>query len=165
MLAVIPNRNVPICDLPLLKTLHRAIVARPGRITHARELREAMASYVPIDVQFQEAFSTARVSRPHLARYYPRSLEKHRKGDAQAEWVANEEVSEIDLENVLPLSPSSEWNIDNDAARTAQRLLGNMALVRRNQNRDMGNKSFTEKKAIFLGSGYLTTQDIAKFDD
>jgi hypothetical protein len=56
-----------------------------------------MASYVPTDAQFQEAFSTARVSRPHLARYYLRALEKYRKGDPQPEWVANEEVTEIDL--------------------------------------------------------------------
>jgi hypothetical protein len=143
----------------------RAHEVGAGSITKARELRDAMAAYVPTDAQFQEAFSTARVSRPHLARYYIRAIEKFRKGDSQPEWVANEEVTEIDLEHKLPLNPSPDWKIDGDVARSAQRLLGNMALVRRNQNRDMANKPFSEKKAVFAGSGYFTTNDIAKYDE
>lgn len=135
-----------------------------GRITMARELREAMSRYVPLDAQFVEAFSTARVSRARLARYYLRALEKQRKGDPQPEYVANEEVTDIDLEHVLPLTPGEEWNVENDVARTAQRLLGNMALVKKNQNRDMGNKPFSEKREIFRSSAYFTTQDIAKFE-
>jgi hypothetical protein len=123
-----------------------------------------MSRYVPTDAQFIEAFSTARVSRARLARYYLRALEKQRKGDSQPEYVANEEVSEIDLEHVLPLTPSDQWNVEADVARTAQRLLGNMALIRRNQNRDVANKPFSEKKEIFRSSGYFTTRDIAKFE-
>ena len=40
------------------------------KITKARELREAMKPYAPTDAEFEEAFASARVSRPHLARYY-----------------------------------------------------------------------------------------------
>ena len=76
-----------------------------GRITRARGLREAMAAYVPADAQFREAFATARVSRPHLARYYLRALEKSLKKDPQPEYVANEDVTGINLEHVPPLSP------------------------------------------------------------
>ena len=142
----------------------RAQEVGSGRITKARELRDAMDKYVPSDAQFIEAFSTARVSRPRLARYYLRALEKQRKGDSQPEWVANEEVSEIDLEHVLPLNPGEEWDIESDVARAAQRLLGNMALVKRVQNRDMANRPFLEKRDTFRSSGYYTTQDIAKYD-
>ena len=46
-----------------------------------------------------------RVCRPHLARYYLRALEKSLKYDDQPEYVANEEVTEINLEHCLPLSP------------------------------------------------------------
>lgn len=135
------------------------------RITKARELREAMANYVPTDTAFEEAFATARVSRPHLARYYLRALEKSLKSDDQPEYVANEEVTEINLEHVLPLSAGPEWGVDSDGARAAQRMLGNMALLRANQNRDLGTKAFIEKKSIYKESGYLSTQEIAHFEN
>jgi Protein of unknown function (DUF1524) len=88
-------------------------------ITKARDLREAMKKYVPTDSEFEQAFSTARVSRPHLARYYLRALEKSLKSEAQPEYVANEEVTEINLEHVLPLSPSEVWQVDSDEAKAA----------------------------------------------
>lgn len=134
------------------------------KITKARELRDAMSNYVPADAAFEEAFATARVSRPHLARYYLRALEKSLKHDDQPEYVANEEVTEVNLEHVLPLTAGPEWGVDSDGAKAAQRMLGNMALLRANQNRDLGTKPFAEKKLIYGESGYLTTQQLAKFD-
>ena len=74
-----------------------------GRITKAFQLRDAMKNYVPNDREFEEAFSGARVSRPHLARYYLRALEKIVQGIPQPKYVANEEVAEINLEHVMPL--------------------------------------------------------------
>ena len=93
-----------------------------------------MDNYVPSDAQFEEAISTARVSRAHLARYYLRALEKTLKNDAHPEYVANEDVADVNLEHVLPLSPSADWRVDADTARTGQRLLGNMVLLRANQD-------------------------------
>lgn len=134
------------------------------RITKARELRDAMKKYVPTNREFEEAFAGARVSRPHLARYYLRALEKSLKRDPQPEYVANEDVAEINLEHVLPLTPGTDWKIDPDVARAAQRLLGNMVLLKANQNRDIGNKSFAEKRKIFKSSGYYITQQVATND-
>src|SRR5215467_1508472 len=142
---------------------NRAQDVGTGKITKARELRAAMANYVPSDSQFEEAFSTARVSRPHLARYYLRALEKALKNDPQPEYVANEDVADINLEHVLPLNPSADWKVDSDTARTGQRLLGNMVLLRNNQNRDIGNRIFEEKKDIFKQSGYFITQQIGEY--
>lgn len=135
------------------------------KITKARELREAMAKYVPTDAAFEEAFATARVSRSHLARYYIRALEKNLKKEEQPEYVANEEVSEINLEHVLPLSAGAEWGVDSDEARAAQRMVGNMVLLKANQNRDIGNKSFAEKKIVYKDSGYFTTKRIAEYEN
>jgi Protein of unknown function (DUF1524) len=39
-----------------------------------------------------------------------------------------------------------------------------MVLLKVNQNRDIGNKSFEEKKMIYAASGYLITQQVAKYD-
>lgn len=133
------------------------------RIKTARDLREAMKDYVPTDKEFEEAFASARVSRAHFARYYLRALDKTIKDDPHPEYVANEEAEDISLEHVLPMNPAAEWNIDDDAAQAAQRLLGNMVLLRVNQNVDLGNSTFKEKKKVFAQSGYSITNQVADY--
>lgn len=134
------------------------------QITKASELKEAMRRYVPTDAEFEEAFATARVSRQHLARYYLRALEKASKGIAQPEYVANEDVSDIDLEHVLPLNPNEDWDIDEDSAQAAQKLLGNMVLLRTSQNRDLGNQNFEAKRIVLAKSGYDLTKQVGRYE-
>ena len=45
----------------------------------AAQLREAMKSYVPSDLEFEFSFAMARVSRAYQARYYLRALENATK--------------------------------------------------------------------------------------
>ncbi|HEY5793716.1 MAG TPA: DUF262 domain-containing protein [Bosea sp. (in: a-proteobacteria)] len=140
----------------------RAFDVGSSRITKARELRDAMKEYVPSDVAFEQAFAAARVSRSHLARYYLRAIEKQRAADPQPEYVPNDDVSQINLEHVLPLTPTAEWGVDAEQARSAQRLLGNMALMREADNRAVANKSFDEKRSVYAKSEYQTTSEIAE---
>ena len=140
----------------------RAQEVGTGVITKARELRQKMENYVPVDAEFQTAFETARVSRPRLARYYLRALEKTAKGEREAEFVPNEEVQDVTLDHILPLSPGHEWNIGDEEAEAVQKLLGNMVLIRSSENRDLGNKSFSKKRETYAASGYFTTQMVAE---
>ncbi|MGO8953042.1 MAG: HNH endonuclease family protein [Rhodomicrobium sp.] len=117
-----------------------------------------MKDYVPNDATFTTAFASARVGRPFLARYYLRALDKTLKNDPVPEYVANEDETEINLEHVMPLTPSSEWAIDADTGSTAQKLLGNMILLRAPSNSALGNKSFAEKKKVYAESAYAITQ-------
>jgi hypothetical protein len=48
----------------------RANLIGTGKITKASELRESLKNELPTDSQFEQAFSTARVSKAYLARYY-----------------------------------------------------------------------------------------------
>jgi hypothetical protein len=143
----------------------RAHEVGSGQVTRARQLRDNMAEYVPTDAEFEEAFSVARVSRPYLARYYLRALEKTYKGVAQPEYVANEDVADITLEHYMPLNPGPEWHTNPEMAQAAQKFLGNMALVRETQNRDLGNRPPQDKKAIIAKSGYDLTKMIAEYDE
>jgi hypothetical protein len=140
----------------------RAQEVGQGKITKARELREAMQRYVPTDREFEEAFATARVSRPHLARYYLRAIEKTLTDDPQPEYVANEDVQDINLEHIMPLDPGPEWSVDEEAARASQKLLGNMVLLKADQNRAIGNSDFTTKRAAYAKSGYYVTRAVAE---
>lgn len=132
-----------------------------GRITKARQLRDAMENYVPTDMEFQTAFATARVSRPRFARYYLRALEKTMKGEGEPELVPNEDVKDVTLDHILPLSPGDDWNVGDEQAEAVQKLIGNMALIRASENRDLANKGFHEKRAKYATSAYFTTQMIA----
>jgi hypothetical protein len=135
-----------------------------GTITKARELREAMQDYVPNDSEFESAFAVARVSRAFQARYYLRALEQSAKRVAQPEYVPNESVADINLEHVMPLNPIEDWEVDDDLAETSQNLLGNMVLLKSNQNRDLGNLSFAEKCAVYAKSGYDLTKQVATYE-
>ena len=142
----------------------RAQEVGTGRITKARELRDAMERYVPSDAEFEAAFATARVSRAHLARYYLRSIDKLTKDDPQPEFLANEDAEQITLDHVLPQTPSNEWNVNEDEAEVVQKMLGNLVLLRANQNRNLGNASFSKRKAVYSESGYFVTRMVADYD-
>ena len=133
------------------------------QITKASELREAMKSYVPSDAEFEASFSNARVSRAYQARYYLRALENTKKQMTQPEYVPNESVADINLEHVMPLKVGEEWDIDDDMAETSQNMLGNMVLLKSNQNRDLGNLPFAEKKIAYAKSGYDLTKQVASY--
>lgn len=134
------------------------------KITKATELREAMGNYVPTDLVFQEEFATARVSRAHLARYYLRAIERHRQHQAQPEFIPNDNVADVNLEHVLPLSPSADWNVTPEEARASQKLIGNMVLLSAGQNKEIANLSFEKKKPVLLASEFITTKEVASFD-
>ena len=70
---------------------------------------------------------------------------------------------DVSLEHVLPLEPSHNWNIDEDTASAAQKMLGNMVLLKAPQNRDLGNSGFDKKRAVLGVSGYYTTKDVAEY--
>jgi hypothetical protein len=141
----------------------RAFEVGTGRIKKARELREAMERYVPSDREFEEAFATARVSRAHLARYYLRALDKTLKGDPHPEYIANEDESTINLEHVLPVGPSPGWSMDPEERAIAERMLGNMVLMRATKNRDLGNGAFAAKRKAYASSSYAITSEVAQY--
>jgi hypothetical protein len=143
----------------------RAAEIGTGKITKARELREAMKQYVPSNEEFEQAFSVARISRTWLARYLIRAIEKKRKDLPCPEFIENEDVRDVNLEHVLPINPSTGWAVDPDIAEASYNLLGNLALLSSAKNSDVGNLTFAEKKNALAQSGYLTTKEIGEYSE
>lgn len=136
-----------------------------GKITKARELRDAMRDAVPSDAAFEAAFATARLSKGYLARYLLRAIDQTLRGDPTPEFVANDDYESVNLEHIIPVSPSTEWSITAEDAATAQTLIGNLTLLSSKTNVTIGNKSFSEKRAAYKDSGYKITYDLEKFAD
>lgn len=131
-----------------------------GKITKARELRDAMSSAVPSDAAFEGAFATARISKGYIARYLLRAIDQTMKGDLTPEFVANEDYEATNLEHIVPVTPSAEWNISAEDAATAETLIGNLTLLSSKLNVKIGNQGFAEKKASYKLSPHKITFSI-----
>ncbi len=139
-----------------------AVAVSRGEITTAKKLREAMAESVPKDEEFKQSFAVASVKRDFLARYYLRALELHVKGEKKPQLLPSEDTTAVNLEHILPVTPSDAWKISDEMAEAYYKRIGNMVLLNAKENVGIGNKAFDEKKPIFKRSPFALTAEIAK---
>ena len=133
------------------------------KIRDVEALASAARSSLPNDIQFREAFRTARVSKNYLARYYLQALERQ-TGGKQPQLVANPNPDEVNLEHILPQSPNAaHWSIDPDQAEAYCNRIGNLVLLTADENSRLGNGSFETKRAVFKTALLKLTADVAKF--
>jgi hypothetical protein len=73
------------------------------------------------------------------------------------------ESATISLEHILPEHPEMEWLDFNesDHDKFVYRL-GNMTLLHSGQNRDVGNKRYDEKRAVYQDSDFEVTRKLAQ---
>lgn len=67
------------------------------------------------------------------------------------------------IEHVLPRSPAAGWDAfsDRDLDTFIYRL-GNMVMLEAGKNKDLGNRSYTEKRPVLQQSGLLLTRQLAE---
>lgn len=120
---------------------------------------------LPTDAAFISAFSVATVSKQALARYYLRMLESALRG-GYAELVPNEDTARVNLEHVLPVTPSAGWleSWTVDDAKAYHRRLGNMAILASKINSTIGNDEFDVKRTVLANSKFELTKTIADYE-
>ena len=132
-----------------------------GKIVNANELSEAMEAALPNDARFGLAFRNLTVANHRLARYYLRTLEIAYHGEAEPEWIPNDDTV-ITLEHVLPERPGTNWPRFEPAIHSANyKRLGNLVLLAGTINRDIGNDPFEEKRKFLEASEYYLTRELA----
>ena len=124
-----------------------------------------MLDVVPNDEVFKRTFSVASVRRGNLARYYLRALELYMKDERKPQLVPTEDTTAVNLEHILPVNPSDDWNVSSEVAAAFYRRLGNMVLLNAKENVEIGNGTFLEKKAVFRRSPFVLTSQVAKWRD
>lgn len=68
---------------------------------------------------------------------------------------------EIDtIEHILPRNPGEEWGEDNYDFDSLIYRLGNLCLLEKSYNMDLENKSYNDKKLVFVQSAFSTTKTI-----
>lgn len=133
-----------------------------GGIKTAKALREFLSDKVPTDDQFERSVATAKVSKPVLARYYLIALEMA-AGNKSGELVPSRDVSQVNLEHVIPKTFNSDFNLKRPEYEDLVNRLGNLAIMNSSWNADIGNQAFDIKKPIYKSSELVLTAMLAKY--
>lgn len=134
-----------------------------GTLSSARSVIERLKGIYPEDQIFSAAFtdkelSTIGARNKKVVRYILFSLEKHLSNNEY-----DFESDKYNIEHILPESPGAEWpeyneNRDNKFIYR----LGNYTLLNASENRDIGNKDYPAKKAVYQNSSFQITQKVSE---
>lgn len=138
-----------------------------GEVKNATGAMSDLKDVYPSDEEFKSNFSlkvfdTANSKARKITRYVLFSIENqlHNKNYPN-------ETSEATIEHILPENLSDSWlNVfDREKHEEYVYRLGNLTLLEESLNsRDASNKSFLEKKVVYVKSQYNITKDLKKFE-
>lgn len=141
-----------------------AVKITTGEIKTAQDLAGA-GKTVPSDKAFEAEFAKHRVTQAALARYYLRALQVKASGTDEPEWEPTEDPV-ITLEHVMPQSPGEGWfGLGDETHGLYYKRIGNLALLRESKNTRLGNRPFSDKRAVLAASGYSLTAEIGQDTD
>lgn len=136
-------------------------VALDINITKTYKIDELKAGIYVSDAEFEQTFAYKEFvysSRNNqIAKYILGRIEKFESG-------ASIDITNSTLEHILPDNPNDDWNWDDVKIQQYHYRLGNLTLLEAIKNRDLGNASFSEKKAIYKQSTIPMTIEIGNSD-
>lgn len=134
-----------------------------GRLPDSGAVVAALAAVYPADSAFRAAFSekslpTTQSRNKRVVRYILCALEKQLTGTA-----LDFDSDSFNLEHILPENPEGGWDgfSDNELDALVYRL-GNLTLLAKGVNRDLGNAPYSAKKAAYASSGFAITRKVAE---
>lgn len=144
--------------------VYNAVAEKISRkqLTDVTSLLGAMSSVYPGDDAFRAAFAeksirTTQSRNKRVVRYILCELEKRLTGAA-----LDFDSDTINLEHVLPENPGAGWEaFSDDEVEALVYRLGNLTLMSKGANKDLGNAPYTVKKPVYAASTQGITQKIA----
>jgi len=134
-----------------------------GEHTGPRDMLEGVRQVYPSDDQFRASFHEKSIAATTarnrgVIRYILCELERQRSG-----MHLDVDDGAITLEHVCPLGPQDGWtqSTDEEIDALTQRL-GNVVLLERDRNRDIGNAEYEAKRAAYRCSVYETTRELGE---
>ena len=124
---------------------------------------EKLKTIYPSDEEFQTAFETKIFKTQKTnknVRYFLYRIERYLSGGEAVNF------DEITLEHILPQNPSEEWfkAFDNtDQLEDWVNRLGNLTLLSREENKNIGRKNFEQKKQLFKSSSFKITKKFSEY--
>lgn len=134
-----------------------------GDITTAIQVLDGLRTIYPDDDRFKAAFAektirTTNSRNNRIARYILCELEKQANGQAY-----DFESDIFNIEHILPQNPEQGWKCftDEEADALVYRI-GNMTLLAKGANKNMGNADYATKRPILANSNYGLTRQLAE---
>ena len=148
---------------PLERASHaaaRAVIE--GRATRPRAVFEQLGAIYVDDDRFESDFARWTIGESRRARLAKYVL-VHLEGDAGGK-ATDPDADPATVEHVLPENPSGDWaaSFPPDRWEAAVDRLGNLTLLERAANRDVGSGGYAVKRAAYEASGYALTRQIAE---
>ena len=134
-----------------------------GAVANASGLKKLLEGFNPSDDEFETAFSVSSVTKSPIARYYLRAIERFLLKDSEPELVPNSNQEEVNLEHILPQSPSPGWSIPVDQMKKLYKRIGNLALMSSSANSAAENAVFSEKLVFYKDSKLILTNQLTSF--
>ncbi len=165
--AIISFRYNVICNLPshdqerLYNEIARNVSGK--KYASTAELLSALGAVYPDDSLFKTAFAEKElrttVSRnKKIVRWILFEIERQKY-----QQKFDSESATYSIEHILPEHPSEAWSaIDETKQDRMKYLLGNMTPLETSRNREVGNKDYQTKLAVYQRSAFKMTQAIAE---
>lgn len=136
-----------------------------GEISTLPELSKALSKVTPGDATFASGFRYKRIDKPRIARYLLRSIEAHWRQEESPETSVVDDPNVVNLEHLLPkrYPQNGEWpHFSPDEHRAYATRLGNMVLVRSDDNSSAGQLPFAQKRPMLetAAQNITTTRDV-----
>jgi len=133
-----------------------------GHALRALQVFEALQEIYPKDESFKAVFSdktirTTDTRNNRVVRYILCELERQVSGQD-----LDFESDAFNVEHVLPQNPQSNWTpfSDQEVEDMVYRI-GNMALLTKGANKDIGNASYVLKRPVLAQAPFALTQTLA----
>ncbi|CAK8719233.1 DUF262 domain-containing protein [Candidatus Electronema halotolerans] len=159
-----------ICNLPthdqerLYNEIARNVSDKKYASTAA--LLAALGAVYPDDSLFKTAFAekelrTSFSRNKKIVRYILFEIERQKY---QQEFDV--ESATYSIEHILPEHPSEAWSVIEEAKQERMKYrLGNMTPLETSRNRELGNKDYQTKRAVYQRSAFKMTQAVAEHYD
>ena len=140
-----------------------AVRLSSGELNTVQDILQLLQKAYPQDDAFRAAFTdkelrTSSSRNKKVMRYILFELEKQLSGN---DYDSNSD--KYNIEHILPENPGSDWP-DYDEHRDDKFIyrLGNMTLLEKSENRDMGNSGYTAKQGCYRDSRFGITVKISE---
>ncbi len=169
---VISVRYNIICGHSSPSRQERAYSETARKITHSssqslNEVLILLKKIYPSDEEFIHDFNIKRFKTQQTNRkacYLLYRIEKFLNPSNNA----SSDLDSITLEHILPVKPTQDWikelKSDEQVEEWVERI-GNFTIMSRKQNKEVGGKSFKEKKVFFAKSNFTVTKKCAEYDE
>jgi len=132
-----------------------------GSARNQIDVRKSLSKVIPTDTEFKIAFIASGKLSINRVKYVLAMLEK--AADAKAskperalDWTS----TAVTVEHTMPLSAAGS----DDAMQVKVHEIGNLALLEKKLNHQLGSKKFESKREVYKGSDFRLTKSLAAHD-